>query len=603
MMKPSRAWQATQWLRSIPKWIYDHDTLYLGFLALIVGVMAGYGALLLRFGIEWVSRVWTGESTWSEAIGQAPWQIFLFAPVVGGLIVGWINTRWLPSDQARVIPGVIEALSVRGGKTTARKTGGELVSNIVSVGSGASMGREAPTVALGASLAFLIGQWAKLSEKQMRTLVGCGVAAGIAASFNAPIAGVLFALEVILADYAIATFTPIVLSAVIATVITRAELGNFPMFTIPEFRLVSSWEIPAYVGLGIFCGLLAAVTVKSMPIARRLFETYVAKRSLRPAAAGLMLGLCALVVPEIMSIGYGTVDGILLENVKADILGSAFPLAIFLAILLVMKIFTSVMCSGGGFGGGMIGPSIFIGATAGALYGGIVHGFFPTWSESYGAYALVACGAMLAATVQAPMSSILMIFELSNDYHIMVPLMTACVVAAGVKRMFGSGSVITESLQEKGVDTEWSLERSWMRAVPIKRMPWKAIPSVLGTAKLEELKSVYVSTGKGVVVVTDDNGDMTGLVTFEDLKTWLLDESLDQVVIASEVANINVMTLSEDDSLLDAIDVLDRETFEQVPIVSRENPKKVLGIISRNAVFSTYHKMIVKHGDDHTRNW
>jgi len=153
------------------------------------------------------------------------------------------------------------------------------------------------------------------------------------------------------------------------------------------------------------------------------------------------------------------------------------------------------------------------------------------------------------------------------------------------------------------VDTEWSLERAWMRAVPINRMPWKAIPSVLGTAKLEELKSVYVSTGKVVVVVTDDNGDMTGLVTFEDLKTWLLDESLDQVVIASEVANINVMTLSEDDSLLDAIDVLDRETFEQVPIVSRENPKKVLGIISRNAVFSTYHKMIVKHGDDHTRNW
>lgn len=587
----------------LPKWVRGHDTLYLGLLALVIGVLAGYGALFLRFGIEWVSRVWTGESSWSEALHQIHWSVFLLAPVSGGLLVGWINTRWLPREQERVIPGVIEALSERGGKISAKKTIGEFVSNVVSVGSGASMGREAPTVALGASLASLLGQWFNLNEKQMRTMLGCGVAAGIAASFNAPIAGVLFALEVILADYAIATFTPIVMSAVIATVITRSELGNFPMFTIPEFRLVSSWEIPAYIGLGIFCGLLAAITVKSLPKSRALYETYISNPMFRPVVAGLLLGLCALVVPEIMSIGYGIVDGILLENVESDLLGFGIPLALFLAVLLVMKIITSVICSGGGFGGGMIGPSIFIGATAGALYGGIVHDLFPTWSESYGAYALVACGAMLAATVQAPMSSILMIFELSNDYHIMVPLMTACVVAALVKRRFGSGSVITEGLQAKGVDTEGTLERSWMRAVPVSRLPWRSIPSVHASAKLEELKNVYISSGKGCVVVVDDEGDMIGLVTFADLKAWLLDSALDQVVVASEVANTNVLCLSENDSLLDAIDVLDREEFEQMPVTSRHNPKKVLGIIARNAVFSTYHKMIVKHGDENAKSW
>ena len=590
-------------LRMFTKWFKSHDSLYLGFLALIVGVFAGYGALMLRFGIEWVSRIWTGEASWSESLTQVHWSIFLIAPIAAGLIVGWINARWLPQGEARVIPGVIESLTVRGGKISARKTSGEFVSNIVSVGSGASMGREAPTVALGASLASLLGQWFGLNEKQMRTILGCGVAAGIAASFNAPIAGVLFALEVILADYAIATFTPIVMSAVIATVITRAELGNFPMFTIPEFRLVSSWEIPAYIGLGLFCGLLAAITVGSMPRARAMFERIVPKMQFRPAAAGLILGLCALVIPEIMSIGYGTVDGILLESIEGNILGVGLPLFLFLALLLVMKILTSVVCSGGGFGGGMIGPSIFIGATAGALYGGIVHDLFPTWSESYGAYALVATGAMLAATVQAPMSSILMIFELSNDYHIMVPLMTACVVAALVKRAFGNGSVITESLQEKGVETEGVLERSWMRAVPISRLPWRSIPSVSADAKLEELKNVYISSGKGCVVVVDEQGDMVGLVTFEDLKTWLLDSSRDQDVIASEVANTNVQCLSEQDSLLDAIAIMDKETFEQMPVTSRYNPKKVLGIVSRNAVFSTYHKLIVKHGDDNTKNW
>ena len=593
----------TDRIRLITSWVKSHDSIYLGLLALVVGMLAGYGALLLRFGIEWVSRIWTGEGSWSEALHQVPWYIFILAPVAGGLIVGWINTRWLPQGEARVIPGVIEALAVRGGKVSGKKTSGEFIGNIIAVGSGASMGREAPTVALGASLASLLGQYFNLTEKQMRTMLGCGVAAGIAASFNAPIAGVLFALEVILADYAVATFTPIVMSAVIATVITRSELGNFPMFTIPEFRLVSSWEIPAYIGLGVFCGLLATVTVVSLPRSRALYERYVSNPLFRPAVAGLLLGMCALVIPEIMSIGYGTVDGIVLENVQTNILGTTLPLALFLGILLVMKILTSVICAGGGFGGGMIGPSLFIGATAGALYGGIVHDIFPTWSESYGAYALVACGAMLAAAIQAPMSSILMIFELSNDYHIMVPLMTACVVAALVKRAFGSGSVVTESLQEKGVNTEGALERSWMRAVPVSRLPWRSIPSVHASAKLEELKSIYISSGKGCVVVVDDEGDMIGIVTFEDLKAWLLDSTLDQVVVASEVANTNVFCLSEQASLLDAIAVLDRETFEQMPVTSRSNPKKVLGIISRNAVFSTYHKMIVKHGDDTTKNW
>jgi len=592
-----------QHIEGIPLWFKSHDALYLGFLAIGVGVLAGYGALMIRFGIEWVSRIWTGEATWTAAGNDIHWSIFILAPTVGGLIVGWINNRWLPTNEERVIPGVIEALAERGGKISFKKTIGEFVANTISVGSGASMGREGPTVALGASLSSLLGQWFGLSEKQMRTLIGCGVAGGIAASFNAPIAGVLFALEVILADYAIATFTPIVMSAVIATVITRSELGNFPMFTIPEFRLVSTWEIPAYVGLGIFCGLLAALIIKGLPTARKTYVKYIPNPMLRPAVAGLLLGMFALIIPEIMSIGYDTVDGILLQNVDASVLGNSIPLALFLCVLLVMKILTSIICSAGRFGGGMIGPSVFIGATAGALYGGIVHGMFPTWTESYGAYALVACGAMVAATIQAPMSSILMIFELSNDYHIMVPLMTACVVSALTKRAFGRDSVLTEVLHAKGVDSEWSLERSWMRAVPISRLPWRSVPTVHEKDKLELLKNIYVSSGIGCVIVADNEGDMLGMVTFADLQKWLLDASLDDVVLAGEVANKKVLTVSENDSLLDAIDILDRANFEQMPVTAQNNPKKVLGIVSRNAVFSKYHKLIVKHGEENTKSW
>ena len=233
----------------------------------------------------------------------------------------------------------------------------------------------------------------------------------------------------------------------------------------------------------------------------------------------------------------------------------------------------------------------------GALFGLVAHQVFPEISETYGAYALVACAAMMAAMLQAPMSSILMVFELSGNYQVMMPLMAACVIAALVKKAFSARSVLTESLEERGIETGWGLERSWMRAVPVSRIPWKSIPSVPAHASLATLKEAYVKSGKGCVQVADDEGLMIGLVTFSDLQECLLDSTLDQVVVAADIANHKVLTIKENDSLLNAVTLLDRVEFEQMPVVAADNPRKVLGILSRNAVFSTYHKLIVKHGE------
>ena len=585
------------WLQRFDRWMVLHENFYLIVLALLVGVLAGYGALGLRFGIEYVSMFWTGHRTWSASLNDIAWYMYIIAPVCGGILVGFINVYWLPKGEARVIPGVLEALSERGGRISLRKTLSGLSGNLISVGSGASMGREAPTVALGGALASQVGQLFRLNERQTRALVGCGVAAGIAASFNAPIAGVLFALEVVLTDYAVATFTPIVLASVMATVITRANLGDHTTFSIPDFTLVSPWEIFAYMGLGVVCGLLAVVVVKALPWTRQQFARYVPNPLFRPAAAGLILGLWALLIPEVMSIGYGTVEEVLLESVSANFLGLTLPLLLFLGMLLMSKVAVSVICAGGGFGGGMIGPSVFIGVVAGGFFGLCGHAMMPGVSETYGAYALVGAAAMMAAMLQAPMSSILMIFELSGNYQVMMPLMAACVVAALVKRAFGRESVLTEALQERGIETDWGLERSWMRSIPVSHIPWKSIASVSADTRLDELKRVYVKSGKGCVQVVDTDGLMLGIITFADLQEWLLDNSLDEVVVAAEIANRKVLTIADKDSLLNAITLLDRVEFEQMPVVSADNPRKVLGILSRNAVFSTYHKMIVKHGE------
>lgn len=570
---------------------------YLVLLAVPVGVICGYAALLLRFAIEWISLLWTGERTWVDALGSLPWWLYLLAPTVAGLLIGFVGFRLLGRSGLRGVPGVMADLVERKGHISVKQIGTETIGTAVAIGSGASLGREGPTVALGAAIASAIGERLNLNEQQLRILIGCGVAAGIAASFNTPIAGVLFALEVILADYTIATFSPIVISSVLATAISRAELGNFPAFFIPEYHLISAWEIPAYMGIGVVCGLVAMLLIKSLSPARQLYGQWIKEPRLRPAVAGLALGLLALAMPQVMSIGYHTVEALLMEQVQPQLFGMNVHVYTFLALLLAGKLLATILCTAGGFPGGLIGPTLFLGAVVGALFGGVMHGWVPAWSESYGAYALVACGALSAAALQAPITSMLMIFEMTADYHIMLPLMAACSVATLVKRLFGHESVFTELLEERGIEIEWGLEQSWLRAVSVRSIPWRSIPSISEHASLQELKKIYIESGKGCVQVVDDEGLMVGIVTFADLQEWLLDPELHEEVTAGDVANRKVRVVSEDGSLLEAIRTFDTEGFEQMPVVARDNPRKVLGVLPRNAVFSTYHRLIVKHGE------
>jgi CIC family chloride channel protein len=330
---------------------------------------------------------------------------------------------------------------------------------------------------------------------------------------------------------------------------------------------------------------------------RMLLVHFIPDRRLRPVLAGFCIGLIGLVIPYAMSIGYGTVGNMLLEKVDPVLLGVGFPLGVFLAIVLFGKLLATALSFAAGFPGGLLGPALFLGAVVGALFGDIVHSIAPSFTESYGAYALVACGALTAAALQAPITIMLMVFELSADYRIMLPLMAACIVATLVKRSFGHQSVFTEALEERGIEMGGGLEKSWMRSVKVSRIQWRPIPSIPEHTPLVDLKRIYVDSGKGCVQVVDDKDEMLGLITFTDLQPWLLDATMDHVAIASEICNRKVLSISEDDSLLDAIATFDREVFEQLPVTATDNPKRVLGILSRHSVFSTYHQLIVKHGE------
>jgi len=226
------------------------------------------------------------------------------------------------------------------------------------------------------------------------------------------------------------------------------------------------------------CGLVATVFINAMIHTRTWLEATLPNPYLRPMLVGLTLGLMGLVLPQIMSIGYGTVEDMMLERIQPELLGMAVPLAGFLALVLVGKLIATVLSASGGFPGGLFGPALFMGATVGALFGDIAHAISPAYSESYGAYALVACGALTAAALQAPLTVMLIVFEMTANYQIMLPLMAACSVATLVTRTFGRASVFTEALEERGIESHWGLEQSWMRSVPVSRIPWRSVPSV-----------------------------------------------------------------------------------------------------------------------------
>ena len=568
----------------------------LSFLAVAIGLAAGAASLLLRFAIEWVSLFWTGAREWERA-DALPWPVILFAPMIGGLLAGMLMKRLYPKGGLRGVPGVLADLIERGGRIDRRQYLSEGLGAPIAIGSGIALGREGPSVAVGAAIASEFARRLRLAEAQTRTLIGCGAAAGIAASFNTPIAGVLFAVEAILADYAISTFSPIVISAVLATILTRAWVGDFPAFLVPEYHLVSAWEILAHLVIGLLCGLVAALWIRLLKPARDRLARLAPDPRLRGLLGGMLIGLVGLAVPHALSIGYGVVEDVMLERVQPVVLGQVLPIAAFLGVLFLAKLVAVLVSTGAGLPGGLLGPALFLGSLIGALVGVGAHALAPIWTESYGAYALVGAAALTAAALQAPISTMLIAFEMTADYHIMLPVMAASIVATLIARGFTQLSLFTEPVAARGIEPELGAERAWLRSVSVARIPWRQAPKVHENASLAEVKEAYVRAGVGIVIVVDDDDRMVGIVTFADLQDHLLDPSRDASLKARDVCNRHVRTIREDGTLLEAVRVFDREGFEQMPVVSRKDPRRVLGVLSRHAVFATYNRLIVLHGE------
>ncbi|MHA1570316.1 MAG: chloride channel protein, partial [Alphaproteobacteria bacterium] len=416
----------------------------LSILAAVIGAAAGLGALAFRAVIGQVQSAGFGFSSELVITGVRglPWWQILAVPTAGGLIVGLLLHYLVPGGRAHGVPNVIEAVSLHGGRMSLRHGLVSAAAAAASIGVGASTGREGPVVHLGATLAAWLSEKLKLGPGFARTLLGCGAAAAVAASFNAPIAGVLFALEVIIGHHALKAFAPIVIASVTGTVIGRIRFGNAPAFVVPENVLLSLWEFPAFVLLGIACAIAAIVFMRSILWAEKLADASPIPPWARPACAGLFVGGIALVLPHVMGVGYEATDAAL----RAE-----FTLSLLL-VLIVAKIAATAISLGFGFAGGVFSPSLYIGALIGGAFGIIAGTIFPDLYSGTPAYALIGTGAVAGAVLGAPMSTILIIFELTGDYTTTIAVMIATVVASVITHQFFGRSFFHVQLKQRGLD-------------------------------------------------------------------------------------------------------------------------------------------------------
>lgn len=566
--------------------VIGNDHMVLVFLALIAGSLAGAAVTFFRELIALIQALIFGSGSErlfvnTEAIS---WWVILLGPVAGGLVVGVIVHFLLPNKRPEGIADVIEASALKGGRMSLNAGLGSALASAVSIGSGASVGREGPAVHLGASLAGWMGRRLHLSRSLTRTLLGCGVAAAVAASFNAPIAGALFASEVIIGHYALKAFAPVVIASVAGTAVSRTFFGDFPAFALTETPLASFWEFPAFVGLGITAGLVAIVFMHAIFTAQKLAAESPLPPWLRPALAGLMIGLIGLVLPQVLGVGYGVTELALLAELSLTML----------FVIAIAKIIATAVCLGWGFSGGVFSPSLVIGALIGGIWGIMTTTLFPEHSSGASAYTLVGMGAMAAAVLGAPISTTLIIFEMTGDYALTLGVMVAVVISSEITTHLYGRSFFSEQLKRYGIDLKGGFETEIMRTIRVGDVMANDSELVKLGINLPDLRLRLQNSKIGEIYVVRETGELYGTITFADLSEVAFDDAIDDLLCAGDIARTTLQVLCEDDDLEAALSLLTETGEDRIAVVDDTDTMIYKGYITHAGVMAAYNKALLK---------
>lgn len=554
MRTPPSAWQVR---------LREHQLFLI--LAIVIGVLAGLSAVLFTVAIEQTS---------GRLFGLAPSRLRLFAiPPLMSIFTGVLLSKLFPDVRGSGVPQTEAAYRLSDGVIPTHVPLGKFITGVLCIGSGHSLGREGPSVQIGAGLASVVGRWLRLRPGRVRELVPVGAAGALSAAFNTPVAAVLFALEEIIGDLNAPLLGSTVVASVAAVIVARSILGNEPLFHVPPYQLVHPAELLAYAALGIFGGFVSLLFSKGLLGLRGLFLRLPARtRILQPAVGGVIIGAVLVYSPAIMGVGYEYVD----QALNGGLLLTT------MAILCFLKLGATIVSYASGNAGGIFAPSLYIGAMAGGAAGMLVQRAAPFPTADPGAYALVGMGTLFAGIIRAPMTSVFMIFEITQDYQILVPLMVANMLSFVISRRYQPVPLYHALLHQDGVHLPSPGTQAPASASTARHVMYTDVPLISPDSPVEQAWHWGVEhDAPEYLVGTRDR--LEGVVAREQLEEWR----------ASEKANAPIGSLIEKsfvhvhpDHPLDV--VLDRlsQTRGILPVVSRMDARRVVGVVTPDSLLA-----------------
>jgi chloride channel protein, CIC family len=543
--------------------IRSSQTILLGGLAVLVGLMTGVGVWIFKWLIELVHNF---------AFGWVSGWLIALVPVLGGLIVGLVVHFFIGDEKLHGTAGIMQAVALAGGRLRYRRAPVRTAAAVLSIGAGASVGPEDPAVQIGASLGSMFGQWFHLSDDRIRTLVAAGAASAIAAAFNAPIAGVFFTLEIVLGEITGSALGLILVSAVTASMFTQAVSGNSPAFQVPAYAFHSVWELPLYLVLGLLAGPISALYVYLLYFMQDRYHGWKIPLPLKTASAGLAVGVVGIFLPQVMGVGYEAIGEVLNKN--------DFPIWLLLALMLAKVILTPVSL-GGGFYGGVFAPSLFIGSMLGGAVGAAMAVLFPGLGINPSAFALVGMAAVLAGAVHAPLTAVILLFEMTNDYRIILPLMFAVAISLLLSQRIQKDSVYAIGLARHGIRLDRGRDVEVMGAITVGEAMQMGTDVLLETMDLNAAAEKLAESRHHGLPVVNETGLLSGILTVQDIEhsngTHVSDACTREVEVAFPDETLNM-----------ALRRMSHRDVGRLPVVARDNPHRLLGVLRRADVIRAY---------------
>lgn len=484
------------------------------------------------------------------------------------------------------MPRFLISVHLKGGLVRTRQIFLKIITASITIGSGGSAGVEGPVAQIGGAVGSSIGRFFEMGSHRLKVLIACGSAGAIAAQFNAPLAGVLFAQEIIMVgEFQLQTFGVIVISSGLATAISRAYYTSAPTFGVLQYDFISYYEFAFYVILGLIIGLMAFVFIKIFFSIGDFFSRLKLNNQVKPIIGAFLVGVLGLLHFGVLGDGY--------EFIRAAIQSPvSLPMGV-VASLIILKMVGTSLTLGSGNVGGVFAPALFIGAMIGALFGWLVHLLFPEMGIQPGSYALVGMGAFMAAATHAPMTSIFLLFELTRNYQVIIPIMFASVIGVMVARRLCSDSLDSMELSRQGIQLHKGVESSILNSILVESVMVREYETILETMSFAEFMEFFPHSKSQYYPVMDTNNKMTGVVSFQDIREIILEDGLEEVVVMQELAQTKLIKLLPHDNLTQAIKKFGIKDIAVIPVVDPEDPQKLLGILKRKDVIDTYNKAIL----------